>query len=90
MKQDKLIQIKVSKRFKNMLKQVAKGRGLPLSTYIKFVLSEELKKDPVWNEIEEKQDQSKHIQNLLQGLDKSKKKKISKRSSKAIISKLKK
>ena len=71
MKQDDLIQIKVSKRFKKMLKNLATVRGLPLSTYIKFVLSEQLKEDPLWNEIEDKEDQTKRLEDFLFKLEKS-------------------
>jgi len=52
MKQDKIIQIKVSPKFKSILKKIAANRGLPLSTYIKFILTQELKKDPLWNKYE--------------------------------------
>ena len=51
-KQDKLIQIKVSQRFKERLQKIAQFRGLPLSTYIKFVLTEYIKNEEILENID--------------------------------------
>ncbi len=56
MKQDEIIQIRVSPRFKEMLKKIADQRGLPLASYIKFNLMEALKTDPIWNQLETDQE----------------------------------
>lgn len=71
--QDKLIQIKVSSKFKRMLMKLAETRGLPLSTYIKFVLTEKLQVDPIWNQLESEESKRKEIDEFTEELSKVKK-----------------
>ncbi|MDD3646937.1 MAG: hypothetical protein PHS44_00345 [Candidatus Dojkabacteria bacterium] len=88
MVQDDLIQIKVSSRFKNMLKKISQARGLPLSTYIKFMLTEQLKTDPLWNSLESLNDQSELVDKYIKALNK-KEKKVTPKKAQEIISNLK-
>ncbi|MBU0975881.1 MAG: hypothetical protein ABIE03_06160 [Patescibacteria group bacterium] len=86
MVQNDLIQIKVSSRFKSLLKKVSEARGLPLSTYIKFMITEELKGDPLWNSLEGIEDQSKAVEKYIAELEKKPKKAVTKKQAKDIIS----
>ena len=43
--QDNVIQLRVSKEFKDRLDKIARLRGLPTSTYIKIALTEYLKSE---------------------------------------------
>lgn len=52
MLQDSLIQIRVRPEIKSALRQIAAKRGLTLSALIKFVVTEHVKSDPLWNKIE--------------------------------------
>lgn len=71
-----------------MLKELSMKRGLPLSTYIKFVLTDELRKDPLWNKLEDKSQQAKIVEEFTNKLKGSKRKKTTSTKTKRIISEL--
>lgn len=70
MQQNQIIQLKVSPKFKKSLQSLAESRGLPLSTYIKFILAEQLKSDPLWNSLELSTNRQSQIDSFLSELKK--------------------
>jgi antitoxin component of RelBE/YafQ-DinJ toxin-antitoxin module len=69
-KQDEVIQIKVSGVMKKLLTKIAEQRGLPLSTFIKYVLFEYLKKDNLWEDLETKEVQDSIVQKFIEEINK--------------------
>jgi antitoxin component of RelBE/YafQ-DinJ toxin-antitoxin module len=70
MQQNQIIQLKVSSKFKKSLQQLAESRGLPLSTYIKFSLIEQLKSDPLWNQLEQSSTRQTQVEEFIELLKK--------------------
>jgi antitoxin component of RelBE/YafQ-DinJ toxin-antitoxin module len=68
MKQNKLIQLRVSKAFKRNVEKIASARGLPTSTFIKFLIKRELKNDPLWIDSQNKQKKKTLSEELISSL----------------------